>query len=92
MDIFSAKIGVPKIQPCPYNHIVSAFTKLLADSNPNISIFAIKICGQLAKGLRESFREGALKLMGPILQKLKEKRGQVIDEAKNTFLEFENCV
>jgi hypothetical protein len=92
MDLFSSKINVPKILPCTYTHLVAALTKLLADSNPNISIFAIKICGQLAKGLREVFKEGAQKLMGPLLSKLKEKRGQVIEEAKNTFLEFENCI
>jgi cytoskeleton-associated protein 5 len=48
--------SVPKLAPSNnYSPILSLIKKLLADSNANVNIAAIKLSGVLVKGLRRNF-------------------------------------
>lgn len=62
--------------------MLSLIKKLLQDSNANINLCTIKLCGLLAKGLRKNFTNQA-KLLFPLLTpKLRDKKTLMIDETR----------
>lgn len=70
-----------KISNMPYQHIAEMQKRLMNDNNILVMITALKVYGVLAKGLRNNFYHIAKASTTTLLGKLKDKRGQIIDEA-----------
>lgn len=66
--------NVPKIEAGDFTEIAKLLRKMIGDSNMNVSAVAVKICGNLAKGLREEFEPCCKELISALIAKFKEKR------------------
>lgn len=66
--------------------------KLLADSNLNIQICALKLSRCLASGLRKPFSHSAKILAPLVIGKLKDKKNSITDEAQKTLKAFAYCI
>ncbi|KAF9584426.1 Microtubule-associated protein, microtubule dynamics during spindle orientation [Lunasporangiospora selenospora] len=69
----------PKISDGSYSELVSALGKRMADTNINIVIVAANCLEGLAKGLRESFSRYKSSVAGLIMDRLKERKTNVIE-------------
>jgi hypothetical protein len=56
-----------------------------------VSVQAIKVCGNLTKGLRKDFESGCKELLAPLLLRFKEKKTQIIDEVNFVLDNFPMC-
>jgi len=66
--------NVPKIEAGDFTELAKVLRKLIGDSNLNVSSVSVKICGNLAKGLREEFEPCCKELLPALIGKFKEKR------------------
>jgi len=69
-----------KIQPGDFANLIGTLKKIIdKDANVAVMVEAVKVCGNLANGLRTSFSAHAKALLPSILEKLKEKKQAVLD-------------
>jgi len=66
--------NVPKIKGGDFSGIAKVLKKLMGDSNIVVSQNAVKVCGNLAKGLRKDFEPCCKDLVPPLIAKYKEKK------------------
>ena len=59
--------NVPKIKPGDFSGIAKILKKMIGDSNLNVTQTAVKITGNLAKGLRQDFEPCCRELMPALL-------------------------
>lgn len=65
---------VPKIKPGDFSGITKVLKKMLGDSNAVVYQTAVKVCLNLAKGLKKEFETSCKELIGPLMTKFKEKK------------------
>ncbi|KAL4477492.1 hypothetical protein ABPG74_002642 [Tetrahymena malaccensis] len=92
LDALIKAASVPKLAPTNYYPIVQMCKKLLNDSNVNIQVCAIKIVGLLASGLRKQFSQSAKLLSSQIVEKFKDKKQFIVDEALKTLKNYFYCI
>lgn len=85
LDELLKSVNVPKLAAVKYDHIEQLLKRLLNDSNLTISLTAMKIYGLMARGLRKKFKETARSISPLLLQKLSDKKSQVVEEVYRTF-------
>ena len=78
---------IPKLRKdADYGSLIADIRKVLKrDKNVQVNVFAIKVIGALASGLREAFTSQAQHLVAPMLAKLKEKSRPLIAAVKATM-------
>ena len=72
-------LKVPRIADDRYGELVAALSKRLNDSNILIALVAANCIEALARGLRKAFAPNRSQVMGNLLEKLKEKKANVVE-------------
>lgn len=72
-------LNVPRIKDGDYGEIARGIAKSMKDANVAVVIQAAQCLEVLAKGLRRPFAKYRAIVLGPVLEKLKEKKVQVSD-------------
>ncbi|KAL5036633.1 hypothetical protein RTP6_004181 [Batrachochytrium dendrobatidis] len=75
-------LSCPKIEDGRYGELINALAKKLPDANVTVVVVAAQCITQLAKGLRSAFSQYRHIVIGPILDRLKEKKTNVIEALK----------
>lgn len=91
LDALYEDCAQPKIKPGDFSGIVSLLKKLITDSMVAVSHSAIKVCGNLAKGLKKDFEVGAKELTATLLLRFKEKKTQIVDDSHLSLEQFILC-
>ncbi|MCJ1442254.1 MAG: Microtubule-associated protein, microtubule dynamics during spindle orientation [Stictis urceolatum] len=79
LEAFHAVANVPKIDPGPFDDIVSALGKCMKDANVMVVVTAANCVEDLSKGLKRDFTKYKGRVMGPMMERLKEKKQNVAD-------------
>lgn len=72
-------LNVPRIKDGDYGEIVRGLAKCMKDANVAVVTTAAQCIEVLAKGLRKAFAKYRTIVMGPIMERLKEKKASVSD-------------
>lgn len=79
LDAFFAVANVPRIKDGPYDDIIAALAKSMKDANIAVVTVAANSIDVLAKGQRKGFAKYRSRVLGPMLERLKEKKQSVAD-------------
>lgn len=79
LDALLAVVKTPRIKAGDFGNIISLLAKRMADANIMCVIAAANCLEALAAGLRHSFAPYKVIVVGPILEKLKERKQNVVD-------------
>ncbi|KAF2717008.1 hypothetical protein K431DRAFT_277856 [Polychaeton citri CBS 116435] len=79
LDEVFAIVNVPAIQEGHFDELVRGCAKSMKDANIQVVTVAANITECLAKGLRRSFGKYKSTVLGPILERFKEKKASVTD-------------
>ncbi|KAJ3669121.1 hypothetical protein LUZ60_011071 [Juncus effusus] len=74
-----------RISPGDFTEICRTIKKLVGDVNIAVSVEAIQVIGNLAKGLRNHFSSNSKYLLPVLLEKLKEKKPTLIEALTQTL-------
>jgi hypothetical protein len=89
LDALLPLTQTPKIQPGDFHELVAVLKKFVAkDTNVMLVALAAQCLAGLAKGLRQSFRQAASQCLPTVIEKLKEKKINVVtalNEALDAF-------
>lgn len=83
--------NVPKIKSGDFSGLVKILKKMVGDSNIVVSQTAVKVCGNLAKGLRKDFEPSCKELAPSLIGRFKDKKTQVIEEVNAVLDSFLLC-
>jgi cytoskeleton-associated protein 5 len=83
--------NVPKIKSGDFTGLAKTLKKMMGDANIVVSQTAVKVCGNLAKGLRKDFEPCCRELVPTLIGKYKEKKTQVIDDVNAVLTSFLMC-
>lgn len=72
-------LNVPKIKDGDFNELIRGLAKCMKDANIAVVTQAAQCIEVLAKGLRKPFGKYRPVIMGPIMERLKEKKASVAD-------------
>jgi hypothetical protein len=72
-------LNVPRIKEGDYAELARGFAKCMKDANITVVTQAAQCIEVLAKGVRKSFGRYRSIVMGPIMERLKEKKASVAD-------------
>lgn len=79
LEALFAILNVPRIKDGDFGAIARGIAKSMKDANVAVVIQAAQCLEVLAKGLRRPFSKYRGQVLGPVLEKLKEKKVQVSD-------------
>jgi protein STU2 len=79
LDALYVVINVPRIKDNDYGEIVRGLAKSQKDANVAVVTVAANCVEVLAKGLRKSFGKYRSIIVGPLIERLKEKKQSVVD-------------
>lgn len=79
LDPLLAVVNVPKIVDGDFGELIRVLVGRMTDANIACVISAANCIEALAKGLRESFGKHKAVVISPLLEKLKEKKQNVVD-------------
>jgi hypothetical protein len=79
LDELYAAANVPKIKDDNFNDIVMGLAKCMKDANVMVVISAAQCIKALADGLKAAFSRYKGTLLQPILERLKERKQNVVD-------------
>jgi hypothetical protein len=79
LDELQTAINHPKLEDGQYSDLCAAFAKCMKDANIAVVTVAANCVEILAKGLRKSFSRYRGTVMGPMQERLKEKKQSVTD-------------
>lgn len=79
MDEVFAAVNVPAIQEGSFDDIIRGCAKSMKDANIAVVTVAANVVECLAKGLKKSFGKYKSQILGPMLERLKEKKASVTD-------------
>jgi len=91
-DLLKEAVTAIRLANTPHHHIDDLLKRLMADNNITVVTTVIKIYTALARGLRRSYNSTCKLAISSILAKLKDKRGQIIDEACKALDSFLYCI
>lgn len=79
LEALYAVLNVPRIKDGDYGEITRGLAKSMKDANVAVVTQAAQCIEVLAKGLRKPFGKYRTVIMGPIMERLKEKKASVSD-------------
>lgn len=79
LDGLYAEANVPRIKEGHYDDIIRALGKCMKDANVAVATVAANCIEAMANGLRKGFMKHKSTVLGPALDRLKEKKQGVID-------------
>jgi len=79
LDALYAEANVPRIKEGHYDDIIRALGKCMKDANVAVVTVAANCIEAMANGLRKGFMKHKSTVLGPALDRLKEKKQGVID-------------
>ena len=77
--LYATLKNVPRLKDGDYNELVRSFAKCMKDANIAVVTQAAQCIEVLAKGMRKPFGKYRSIVMGPIMERLKEKKASVSD-------------
>lgn len=77
-ETFTA-VNVPAIQPGSFDDIIRGCAKSMKDANIAVVTVAANVVECLAKGLKKDFSKYRSQILGPMLERFKEKKASVTD-------------
>lgn len=91
-------LNYPKIAEGPFDELIRGFAKSMKDANIAVVSTAANCVELLAKGLKKSFARYRKDIMGPMMERLKEKKQSVTDaiggalDAVFASTSFQDCL
>ncbi|KAJ1345061.1 hypothetical protein BSLG_000576 [Batrachochytrium salamandrivorans] len=85
LDELLVTLTTPKIEDGRYSELVNALAKKLPDPNVTVAVVAAQCIAQLAKGLKSAFSQYRNIVIGPVLERMKEKKKHVLDALKSAL-------
>jgi len=85
LEELSNVLNPPKYEDGKYNELISTLAKRISDPNILCVILSANCIEKIAKGLRNSFSSYKNIVIEPLLDKLKEKKQNVIDSLSNAL-------
>ncbi|KAI5789046.1 armadillo-type protein [Geopyxis carbonaria] len=79
LDALFIVLNVPRIKDGQYDHIIRPLAKCMKDANVAVVTVAANCIEAFANGMRKSFAKYKGIVLGPVLERLKEKKQGVID-------------
>jgi hypothetical protein len=79
LEALYTELNVPRIKDGHYEEIVRALAKCMKDANVVVVTVAANCIEAMANGLRKGFSRYKSNVLGPMLDRLKEKKQNVID-------------
>lgn len=79
LDSLYALLNVPRIKDGDFNEIIRALAKCMKDANVVVVTVAANCVESLANGLRRAFGRHKSTILTPILERLKEKKQNVVE-------------
>ncbi|KAK0610090.1 armadillo-type protein [Bombardia bombarda] len=79
LEALYAVVNVPRIKDADFHDVTRTLAKCMKDANIAVVTQAAQCIELLAKGLRKSFAKYRGTVMGPIMERLKEKKQTVAD-------------
>lgn len=79
LEALFAVVNVPRIKEGPFDELIRALAKCMKDANIMVVIVAANCVEAIAKGLRKGFGKYRSTIMGPMMERLKEKKQNVAD-------------
>jgi cytoskeleton-associated protein 5 len=79
LDALFAVLNVPRIKDGDYGEIVRGFAKCMKDANIAVVTTAAQCLEVFAKGLRKPFSKYRATVLGPVMERMKEKKASVSD-------------
>lgn len=76
-------VKAPKLEDNKYHELISVLAKRIADINIVCAIVAINCIEYLAKGLRSAFAQYRTMVLHPSLERLKEKKQNLLEALRN---------
>lgn len=83
-DVF-AVVNQPALQEGPFDEIIRGLAKSMKDSNIAVVTIAANVVEAIALGLKKSFAKYRSTIVGPMLERLKEKKQSVTDALANAL-------
>ena len=83
--------NVPKIKQGDFSGLARIIKKLILDTNAVVSQLSVKVCGNLAKGLRKDFEPCCKELLPALIPKFKEKKPQLVEDVHAVLMSFLMC-
>ncbi|KTW25567.1 hypothetical protein T552_03427 [Pneumocystis carinii B80] len=85
LDSLYSACKVPRIMDDDYNDIIRLLARSIKDVNISVVIVASNCVEAFARGLRKGFIKYKSIVLGPIMEKLKERKATVIDALTNAM-------
>lgn len=85
LDFLYSVCKVPRIMEDDYSDIIHLLAKSIKDVNISVAIVASNCIEAFARGLRKGFARYKSIILGPIMEKLKEKKVTVIEALSNAL-------
>lgn len=79
LDNLFTILNTPRVKEGPYDELVRVFAKSMKDANIAVVTVAANCTEKLATGLRKSFGRYRSTILGPMMERLKEKKQSVAD-------------
>ena len=79
LDALFNVLNTPRIKDGPFDDIIRPLTKCMKDANIAVVTVAANCIEKLALGIRRAFSKYRSSVMGPIMDRLKEKKQSVTD-------------
>ena len=93
LDALFALSQTPKIQPGEFSDLVRVLKKFISkDTNVMLVTLAAQCIAGIAKGLRQSFKNGSNQLLPAILEKFKEKKVTVVTALAEAADAIYSCI
>lgn len=88
LDTLNSEADVPRLAERSPAHLVSLAKRLVVDSNFNVQMQAVRLCGLLARGQQRYFEAYARQLLPFLTAKFREKKAPMVQEAHTALLYF----
>ncbi|KAG4305039.1 hypothetical protein PORY_001714 [Pneumocystis oryctolagi] len=85
LDFLYSVCKVPRILEDDYSDIIRLLAKSIKDVNISVTIVASNCVEAFARGLRKGFLKYKSNVLGPIMEKLKERKATVIEALSNAM-------
>lgn len=79
LDALFPLVNVPRIKDDDYKEVIAVLAKSMKDANIAVVTVAANCIEAIAKGLRQAFLKYKVTILGPILERLKEKKQSVAE-------------
>ncbi|KAJ3348889.1 Microtubule-associated protein, microtubule dynamics during spindle orientation, partial [Allomyces javanicus] len=85
IDALLVAVSVPRIADGRYAELVRAVVARIGDTNIVVATVAVQVLDKLARGLRGAFGPYTTSVIGPLLDKTREKRASLLEAVRSAL-------